>query len=84
MPPRPTPVPPSPETSKALVAAFAERNIKFHPSKRVMAVNATHRIASPDDHSEMAFDLLLGVPKHRVPTVVYGLRFRMAEHDVEL
>ena len=27
-----TPVPPSPETSKALVAAFAERNIKFHPS----------------------------------------------------
>jgi sulfide:quinone oxidoreductase len=63
-------VPPSPETSKALVAAFAERNIKFYPSKRVMAVNATHRIASLDDHSEMAFDLFLGVPKHRVPTVV--------------
>ena len=68
--PLPTPVPPSPETSKALVAAFAERNIKFYPSKRVMAVNAMHRIASLDDHSEMAFDLFLGVPKHRVPTVV--------------
>ena len=40
--PLPTPVPPSPETSKALVAAFAERNIKFYPSKRVMAINATH------------------------------------------
>ena len=31
--PLPAPVPPSPETSKALVAAFAERNIKFYPSK---------------------------------------------------
>ena len=68
--PLPTPVPPSPETSKALVAAFAERNIKFYPSKRVMAVDATHRIAALDDHSEMAFDLFLGVPKHRVPNVV--------------
>ena len=68
--PLPAPVPPSPETSKALVAAFAERNIKFYPSKRVVAIDATRRIASLDDDSEMAFDLFLGVPKHRVPSVV--------------
>jgi sulfide:quinone oxidoreductase len=68
--PLPTPVPPSPETSKALIAAFAERNIKFYPSKRVVAVDATRRIAVLDDNSEMAFDLFLGVPKHRVPNVV--------------
>jgi len=65
-----TPVPPSPETSKALVAAFAERNIKFYPSKRVAAIDPTRRIASLDDGSEMAFDLFFGVPKHRVPAVL--------------
>ena len=68
--PLPAPVPPSPETSKALVAAFAERNIRFYPSKRVVAIDATRGIASLDDDSEMAFDLFLGVPKHRVPSAV--------------
>jgi len=33
--PLPGPVPPSPETSKALIAAFAERNIEYLPSRRV-------------------------------------------------
>ena len=65
-----TPVPPSPETSKALVVAFAERNIKFFPSKRVVAIDAARKIASFDDNSEMAFDMFLGVPKHRAPAVV--------------
>jgi sulfide:quinone oxidoreductase len=68
--PLPAPVPPSPETSRALIAAFAERNIKFYPSKRVVAVDAPGRIASLDDGSEMRFDLFLGVPKHRVPSVL--------------
>jgi len=65
-----SPVPPSPETSKALVAAFAERNIKFYPSKCVVAIDAARKIAVLEDNSEMAFDLFLGVPKHRVPSVV--------------
>jgi len=65
-----TPVPPSPETSKALIAAFAERNIKFHPSKRVVKINTARKTVSLDDNSEMMFDLFLGVPKHRVPSVV--------------
>jgi sulfide:quinone oxidoreductase len=68
--PLPSPVPPSPETSQALIAAFAERNIKFHPSKRVVAIDPPRKAASLDDGSEIAFDLFLGVPKHRVPTVV--------------
>jgi sulfide:quinone oxidoreductase len=68
--PLPSPVPPSPETSQALIAAFAERNIKFHPSKRVVVIDTPRRIASLDDGSEIAFDLFLGVPKHRVPSVV--------------
>jgi sulfide:quinone oxidoreductase len=60
---------PSPETSKALIAAFAERDIAFYPSK-CTSFDPRRRVATLDDKSEMAFDLFLGVPKHRVPLVV--------------
>jgi sulfide:quinone oxidoreductase len=68
--PLPAPVPPSPETSRALVAAFNERGIKFHPNKRVTSIDASKKIATLDDGVEMSFDLFCGVPKHRVPLVV--------------
>lgn len=64
------PVPPSPETSRALVSAFSERGIKFHLSKRVASIDAAKKIATLDDGAEMDFDLFFGVPKHRVPAVV--------------
>ncbi len=76
--PLPSPVPPSPETSRALVAAFTERNIKFIPGRRVASVDGARRVAILDDGTEMQFDLLLGVPKHRVPSVV--LESGMAEN----
>lgn len=65
-----SPVPPSPETSRALMAAFAERDIKFIPNRRVVAIDADPRVAKLDDGAEMPFDLFLGVPRHRVPNVV--------------
>jgi sulfide:quinone oxidoreductase len=65
-----SPVPPSPETSRALVAAFAERDIEFVPSRRVSSLDAERRVAVLDDGSTMAYDLFLGVPKHRAPDVV--------------
>jgi sulfide:quinone oxidoreductase len=65
-----SPVPPSPDTSKALIAAFAEREIHFLPNRRVAKVDALRRVASLDDGSELPYDLFLGVPKHRAPTVV--------------
>jgi len=68
--PLPSPVPPSPETSRALEAAFRERNIAFIPGRRVASVDAARGIASLDDGTEMGFDLFLGVPRHRVPSVV--------------
>lgn len=68
--PLPSPVPPSPETSQALVAAFAERDIEFIPNRRVVSIDAERRVATLDDGAEMPFDLFLGVPKHRVPAVV--------------
>jgi sulfide:quinone oxidoreductase len=65
-----SPVPPSPETSRALVAAFDERGIKFHPNKRVASIDAAKKTAILDDGMEMDFDLFFGVPKHRAPLVV--------------
>jgi sulfide:quinone oxidoreductase len=65
-----TPVPPSPETSAALLDAFAERDIAFVGGRRIASVDPGRRVAVLDDDSELAFDLLLGVPKHRAPQVV--------------
>jgi sulfide:quinone oxidoreductase len=65
-----TPVPPSPDTSRALVAAFADRNIEFVPSRRVASLDPQRRVAVLDDGGEIAYDLFLGVPKHRAPDVV--------------
>jgi sulfide:quinone oxidoreductase len=63
-----TPVPPSPDTSAALLEAFAERGIEFVPGVRVSSVEAGKAVL--DDGSTQAFDLFLGVPKHRAPDVV--------------
>jgi sulfide:quinone oxidoreductase len=65
-----TPVPPSPATSKALLATFAERSITFVPNRLVHALDPVRRVAVLDDMSEMPYDLFLGVPKHCVPEVV--------------
>ena len=63
-----TPVPPSPETSKALVAAFEERDIAFLPGRSIRSLDAD--TVTLEDGTELPFDLFLGVPKHRAPDVV--------------
>lgn len=65
-----TPVPPSPETSAALVTAFAERDIKFVKSTKVASLDHDRKVAVYRDGSEIAYDLFLGVPRHRAPEVV--------------
>ncbi len=65
-----TPVPPSPDTSSALVAAFAERDVRFVPSARVAALDTGRGVVALDDGGELPYDLFLGVPKHRAPDVV--------------
>jgi sulfide:quinone oxidoreductase len=65
-----TPVPPSPDTSAALVEAFAERGIEFVAGRRVSSLDPSRRVAVLDDGSERPFDLFLGVPRHRAPDVV--------------
>ena len=68
--PLPSPVPPSPETSAALLEEFAERDIRFIPGKKIASVDRDRGVATLDDGTEMPFDLFLGVPKHRAPDVV--------------
>jgi sulfide:quinone oxidoreductase len=68
--PLPSPVPPSPETSRALIEAFAERGIAYVPSHRVHAVDAARRVVALDDGRELPCDLFLGVPRNRAPDVV--------------
>jgi sulfide:quinone oxidoreductase len=64
------PIPPSPDTSKALIKAFADRNITFVPKHSIQAIDAPGKVAILDDGTEMPFDLFLGIPKHRAPEVV--------------
>ena len=64
------PIPPSPDSSRALLAAFAERGIRFIPNHLVQALDPQRRVAVLDDASELPYDLFLGIPKHRVPDVV--------------
>jgi sulfide:quinone oxidoreductase len=68
--PFPTPVPPSPDTSVALLEAFAERGIEFVADRRVASLDAARRVVVLDDGVELAYDLFLGVPRHRAPGVV--------------
>jgi sulfide:quinone oxidoreductase len=61
--PLPSPVPPSPDTSKAIVAAFEERGITFNVNTRVAAVegNTVHL----DTGTTLNCDLFLRMPKNR-------------------
>jgi sulfide:quinone oxidoreductase len=64
------PIPPSPAASKALLTAFAERGIDWHPETLVTSLDPARKVAVASDGRELAFDLFLGVPVHRAPDVV--------------
>jgi sulfide:quinone oxidoreductase len=66
----PSPVPPSPATSQALIAAFAERGIEYFPGRSVKSVDGGERSIALDDGRVLPCDLFLGIPKHRSPDVV--------------
>jgi sulfide:quinone oxidoreductase len=64
------PIPPSPAASQALLSAFAERGIEWHPEKLVRELDPARNVAVLSDGGDMAYDLFLGVPAHAVPRVV--------------
>ncbi|MDQ1454916.1 MAG: sulfide:quinone oxidoreductase, partial [Actinomycetota bacterium] len=68
--PLPVPIPPSPAASEALLVAFAERDIQWHPGRLVRELDPARNVARFADGTEMPYDLFLGVPAHSVPKVV--------------
>lgn len=68
--PLPVPIPPSPAASEALLTAFAERGIGWHPGTLIRGLDPERKVAEFADGTEMAYDLFLGVPAHRAPAVV--------------
>ena len=68
--PLPTPVPPSPATSSAILDAFRERDITYLGSSPVAALDPSRRTARLRSGDDLDYDLFLGVPLHRAPQVV--------------
>ena len=64
------PIPPSPETSRALLAAFAERNITFVADREMRKVDTQRREVTLDDGRVFPYDLFLGVPAIRAPKML--------------
>ncbi len=65
-----SPIPPSPEASRALLAAFAQRGIGWYPNRLVRRLDPERGVAVFADGEELAFDVFLAIPTHRVPAVV--------------
>jgi sulfide:quinone oxidoreductase len=65
-----TPIPPSPDTSQAILATFAERAITFVKDQLVKALDPARQVAVLSDGTELPYALFLGIPVHRVPQVV--------------
>jgi sulfide:quinone oxidoreductase len=68
--PLPSPVPPSPATSEAILSAFASRGITFLGGAPVAALDPGRRTVALHNGEELSYDLFLGVPLHRAPAVV--------------
>jgi sulfide:quinone oxidoreductase len=71
--PLPSPVPPSPEASAALLAAFEERGINYRGATRMIEVDPARRVLMLDGGEQLGYDLLLAVPKHKLPDAVANL-----------
>jgi sulfide:quinone oxidoreductase len=76
-----TPIPPSPDTSHAILAAFAERDITFVKDQLVKALDPARRTAVLSDGMELPYALFLGIPIHRVPQVVVESGLAAHPHD---
>jgi sulfide:quinone oxidoreductase len=64
------PIPPSPETSEALLKAFASRGIRYIKDSLVVSLDPARKVAVLNNGNELPYALFLGIPVHRVPGVV--------------
>jgi sulfide:quinone oxidoreductase len=63
------PIPPSPQASDAVLAAFAERGIGWYPGQVVRGLDPDRKVALLADGGELPYDLFLGIPVHHAPAV---------------
>ena len=64
------PIPPSPQASAAVLAAFGERGIGWHPGQLVRRLDPDRKVVELADGSLLPYDLFLGIPRHHAPAVV--------------
>lgn len=67
--PMESPIPVSPETSEAIVRALGERDIGYTPGRRVHGLDPGTHVAKLRT-GDLPYDLFIGIPVHRVPSVV--------------
>jgi len=56
------PIPPSPDSSQAILAKFSEVGIQYVPDRLVSALDPKRKVAILDDKSKIPYDLFLGIP----------------------
>lgn len=64
------PIPPSPQASTTILESFAEKGVTFHGGVLITALDPERHVALLSDGREIGYDLFLGVPVHRAPSVV--------------
>ena len=64
------PIPISDEISDAIVSLLVERGIEYWPGSLVTRLDPEARVAHFRDGRQLNYDLFLGIPIHRAPTVV--------------
>ena len=68
--PMAAPVPITKELSQGILDALAERGIEYVPSQHVVEVDTRSNEARLESGGSIPYDLLVGIPVHRVPRVV--------------
>ncbi|MFZ0973300.1 MAG: FAD/NAD(P)-binding oxidoreductase, partial [Solirubrobacteraceae bacterium] len=68
--PMAAPVPVTKEVSQLFLTALDERGIQYAPKQLVVGLDARARTARLASGSSVPYDLFIGIPVHRAPTVV--------------
>lgn len=68
--PMDSPIPVSKDVSQAIVDGLAQRGVECRFGQLVVSIDPSTKTATTSDGGTVAYDLLIGIPKHRVPAVV--------------
>ena len=68
--PMPKPIPISDEASAGILKALEERDIGWWPQSKITALDPATKTATLMDDRVIPYDLLLGIPVHKAPSVL--------------